>query len=153
MTSAAVGPWTSGSRPEPLFHLILLALSTGVLVLAAVLSVRSGTQVLLPMIDLPLPELCTMRRLTGLNCPGCGLTRSFIALAHGDLRSAWSYNAAGAFWFAAIAFQLPYRGYQLWRIRRGLGELSFTRAAQLILLILAAATLVQWAARMMGVSF
>src|SRR5438067_13160115 len=74
-------PWTGTSRPEPLFHLILLALSTAVLVLAAVLSVRSGTQVLLPMIDLPLPELCTMRRLTGLNCPGCGLTRSFISLA------------------------------------------------------------------------
>lgn len=140
---------TSVSRPEPLFHLILLALSVGVLLLAAVLSIRSGTQVLLPLLDLPLPELCTMRRMTGINCPGCGLTRSFIALAHGDARSSWLYNPAGIFWFAAIVFQVPYRSYQLWRIRRGLGELSFMRTAQVTLIILGAATLVQWTVRMM----
>jgi len=125
-------------------------LSGGVLVLAAVLSVSGGTQVLLPIVDLPLPELCTLRRFTGINCPGCGLTRSFIALAHGDVRSAWIFNPAGVFWFAAIAFQVPYRSYQLWRIRRGLDELSFPRGAPFALLVLAVATLSQWAARMIG---
>jgi Protein of unknown function (DUF2752) len=138
---------THAARPEPLLHLILLLLSVGVLLLAAVLSIRSGTQVLLPLIDLPLPELCTMRRMTGINCPGCGLTRSFIALAHGDVRSSWLYNPAGILWFAAIAFQVPYRSYQLWRIRRGLGELSFIRTAQITLVIVGAVTLIQWAVR------
>jgi hypothetical protein len=126
----------------------LLALSAGVLLLAAVLSIHSGTQVLLPLIDMPLPELCTMRRMTGISCPGCGLTRSFISLAHGDLRSSWLYNPAGVFWFVAIAFQIPYRGLQLWRIHRDVPELSFPRAAQITLMVLGAATLIQWAVRM-----
>jgi hypothetical protein len=138
---------TAAARPDPLFHLVLLALSACVLLLAAVLTIRSGTQVLLPLIDMPLPELCTMRRMTGLSCPGCGLTRSFISLAHGDLRSSWLYNPAGVFWFVAIAFQVPYRSVQLWRICRGMPELSFPRAAQMTLLILGVATLLQWAVR------
>jgi len=37
------GPGTRAARPDPLFHLVLLVLSTGVLLLAALLSVRGGT--------------------------------------------------------------------------------------------------------------
>jgi hypothetical protein len=29
--------------------------------------------------------LCTFQRLTGRPCPGCGMTRSMMALTHGDL--------------------------------------------------------------------
>ena len=50
-----LGLWTTVSRPDPLFHLVLLALSASVLMLAGLLSIRSGTQVLLPLIDMPLP--------------------------------------------------------------------------------------------------
>ncbi|MGH9465342.1 MAG: DUF2752 domain-containing protein [Thermoanaerobaculia bacterium] len=32
--------------------------------------------------------LCLLRRLTGLPCPGCGLTRAFDRLADGDLPGA-----------------------------------------------------------------
>ena len=143
-----LGLWTKVSRPDPLFHLVLLALSASVLMLAGLISIRSGTQVLLPLIDMPLPELCTMRRMTGVNCPGCGLTRSFISLAHGDLRSSWLYNPAGVFWFVAVAMQIPYRGMQLWRIRRVIPEISFPRGAQFTLIVLGVATLAQWAVRM-----
>jgi len=79
-------------RPDPLFHAILLGLCATVLVLAVVLSIRGSTQVVLPLLNVPLPELCMMKRYTGLTCPGCGLTRCFIALAHGDLPAAMAYN-------------------------------------------------------------
>ena len=36
----------------------------------------------------PLPELCLARRITGSGCTGCGMTRSFISIMHGDLAGA-----------------------------------------------------------------
>jgi len=38
---------------------------------------------------------CLFGGLTGLPCPGCGITTSLLALARGDARAAWSANPAG----------------------------------------------------------
>jgi hypothetical protein len=37
--------------------------------------------------------VCPLYSLTGLACPGCGLTRGFHALFHGDILTALDYNA------------------------------------------------------------
>lgn len=37
-------------------------------------------------------SLCPIKALTGLNCPGCGITRMFVALFHGDIYQAFRYN-------------------------------------------------------------
>jgi hypothetical protein len=37
--------------------------------------------------------ICQFHRLTGLNCPGCGMTRALYALLHGDLLTALRDNA------------------------------------------------------------
>ena len=37
--------------------------------------------------------VCQFHRLTGLNCPGCGATRSLFALLHGQLSMALRDNA------------------------------------------------------------
>src|SRR5687767_15310848 len=37
--------------------------------------------------------VCPLYSLTGFACPGCGLTRGFHALFHGDLIAALDYNA------------------------------------------------------------
>jgi len=37
--------------------------------------------------------VCPLYSLTGFACPGCGLTRGFHALFHGDLLTALDYNA------------------------------------------------------------
>jgi hypothetical protein len=36
--------------------------------------------------------VCPLHSLTGLNCPGCGLTRGFHSLFHGDIFSALQFN-------------------------------------------------------------
>lgn len=52
-------------------------------------------------------SICMFKALTGLPCPGCGLTHSFCALAKGELASAFGYNALGPFIFVlAVGFWL-----------------------------------------------
>src|SRR6476469_10699752 len=42
------------------------------------------------------PVVCPFRRLTGLPCPGCGLTRSWVYLAHGRWSDSWHAHPFGA---------------------------------------------------------
>jgi hypothetical protein len=42
------------------------------------------------------PSLCPFKVLTGLPCPGCGLTRSSVAFLHGDPSTSVFYHPLGA---------------------------------------------------------
>jgi hypothetical protein len=50
----------------------------------------------------PVGGLCLSHALFGLECPFCGMTRSFVALAHGDLAAALRFHPAGPLLFAAM---------------------------------------------------
>ncbi len=64
------------------------------------------------------PVLCPFRLLTGLPCPGCGLTRSFCAMAHGHLHSALGFHLFGpALFFGGVAL-VPLLAYQVITRRR-----------------------------------
>ncbi|WP_183094067.1 DUF2752 domain-containing protein [Nocardioides stalactiti] len=41
------------------------------------------------------PVICPFRALTGLPCPGCGLTRSWVYAAHGWWRESFASNPFG----------------------------------------------------------
>ncbi len=56
-----------------------------------------------------LPETCMSRRIFGISCPGCGLTRSFVAMAHGQIDMAIGANATGPMLFVLCWLQIPYR--------------------------------------------
>lgn len=49
------------------------------------------------------PILCPFRLMTGLPCPGCGLTRSWVYVAHGDWTDAVGANPFGVVTFAVTA--------------------------------------------------
>ena len=55
-----------------------------------------------------LPTMCTMKLLTGQPCLACGMTRSWIHLAHGHPLAAVAQNPLGALLFAATALALVY---------------------------------------------
>jgi len=57
---------------------------------------------------------CAFHRWTGLNCPGCGMTRALYALLHGDVRTALRDNALLVVGLVALAM----RGLWLMRTRR-----------------------------------
>lgn len=100
----------------------VLIASSVVLILAFVLSVPGAARedaVIVPILNQPLPPLCSSKILFDRECPGCGLTRCFISMAHGDIVRAWLFNPAGVYFFLLVVAQLPYRTWQLSRLYRG----------------------------------
>jgi hypothetical protein len=57
---------------------------------------------------IPLPETCWSRSVFGVKCPGCGLTRSIVYLAHGDWRASWEMHRVGFVMALVILAQFPY---------------------------------------------
>ena len=137
-------------RPDPKFHLVWLCLAAGVVLLSMLMQISNSQQVNIPFTQIPMPELCSFRRFTGMDCAGCGLTRCFIALGHGDVPRAWSYNPAGLFLYGIVLFQIPFRAWQLWRIRRGQPEVSLGRIGYSAMILFAVLMIAQWGIKQVG---
>jgi hypothetical protein len=43
----------------------------------------------------PLGIVCFSRRVFGVECPFCGMTRSFVALMHGDVKASFEHHWGG----------------------------------------------------------
>jgi len=79
--------------------------------LALALTAGLAAAVFLP-IDAPssVPPICLFRITTGFDCPGCGMTRAFVHLGHGDAAGAFDLHplvvvaapAVAALWIALL---------------------------------------------------
>ena len=54
---------------------------------------------------------CLYHQLTGLHCPGCGITRAMQALAQGNIPQAFAYNTL---WPILVVLGLPYLSKKAW---------------------------------------
>lgn len=59
--------------------------------------------------SLPIPDTCTFKNLTGLPCPGCGLTRSIVAASHGDVMQSFHLHRLGLLTLLYVLLQFIYR--------------------------------------------
>ena len=118
------------TRAEPL---LILAMSLLAVIGSFVLQPdgRHGLELPIPVIGstVPVPDTCLSRRVLGVSCPGCGLTRSFVALAHGNPASAFRFNPMGPVLFLICLAQVPYRLGQLRRAGRASPPGGITRSA------------------------
>lgn len=83
-------------------------------VLALVYFVNPSTHRIYPV--------CHFHQLTGLHCPGCGMTRSLYALLHGDFLAALRMNAL---FISGIFFLATRAGWFLLNRRQGRNSPAF----------------------------
>jgi hypothetical protein len=78
--------------------------------------------------------VCQFHQLTGLDCPGCGMTRALYALLHGDLLTALHDNAL----FITLIFAAAVRsgGFALNKIRGRRNGVFFPAKFLWLLLVL-----------------
>ena len=64
------------------------------------------------------PPLCLYSNLFGVECFGCGLTRSFTYMGHGDIHGAFDLHALGPLLYLVVLAQVPLRAWRLLRLYR-----------------------------------
>ncbi len=130
-------------------HLIFLSLA-GIVILASFILESGGKSgVHLPGRKNPLPVMCSSRMIFGINCPGCGMTRSFIAISRGNFSMAWELNRASFLVYAFVAIQIPWHLTQLLRIWLGHWPI-FWPALYYLPIGLAAALILNWMLQFAG---
>jgi len=103
-------------------HIIFFSMAVAVIGASFLLRSEGPDSVFLPGTEQAMPELCVSRRIFGLPCPGCGLTRSFISISQGQLSRAWRFNPVSFLLYPFIFIQIPWNAMQYWLIRkRGYG--------------------------------
>lgn len=82
---------------------------------------------------------CPIRYATGVPCPGCGMTRAWLSVLHGDLAAAFAYHPL--FWAVPLAVALALA-------RAVVRQKNFQRAFDIALAAIAAAIIALWIIRL-----
>ena len=88
----------------------MLILACAVVASALVFRVPGNDRVeLVGLAGVPMPSMCMSKTTFGVECPGCGLTRSLLCFFRGDFANSFALHRMG--WIIAIAviLQFPYR--------------------------------------------
>jgi hypothetical protein len=94
-------------------HLFQAILFAAILIAAWFSSVQSGH---ISIFGYTIPSLCMFKNITTLDCPGCGITRSFVFAFHGK----WYESYIMHFWGIPLALFLVFQvGYRFWRASGG----------------------------------
>ena len=64
------------------------------------------------------PPLCVWQNLLNRQCLGCGMTRAFTYMGHGDIVGAFRVHKAGPAVFLLVAAQVPLRAWNAWKLWR-----------------------------------
>jgi len=85
---------------------------------------NDSNQVFAPGVSAAIPEMCLTKLYSGMDCPGCGMTRAFIRISSGHFAKAWQLNRASFVVYLFIAIQIPWHVMQLFRIGKGVGPVD-----------------------------
>lgn len=131
-------------------HRLMLWLAAMIVGGTFLLEVRDDQRVTLRGVpSVVLPESCAGKVVFGYECPGCGLTRSFIWAGRGEWLRSLEMNRVGFLMMLAVVGQIPYRLAMLGRFRRG--EPTTLRWPARIGWFLIAALFINWGLKLFGI--
>jgi len=87
-------------------QLRILTVVAGIVSFCALASASSHS---VSLFDFRLPSLCGFKLVTGLDCPGCGITRALILAFHGNFYESYLMHLWGLPLALLLLFQIPYR--------------------------------------------
>jgi len=134
-------------RSELWLHGIFFAMAAAVLLMSFLMRSEGETEVFMPGFNSPMPETCSARRMFGIDCPGCGMTRAFISISSGRFARAWSFNPASFVVYLFVALQIPWHSIQIWRLCKS-GVPIVTRWAYLAPIAMVVVIFSHWIWRM-----
>jgi hypothetical protein len=126
---------------------VLLSLCVTVLILASVLDINPQATEQVTLGSWTLPEFCQSKRLFRIDCPGCGMTRSFIYMAHGEVPAAFKLHPTGAILFIAMILAIPFLVINAVWISRGNRSLIGDLGISVLVLISTVMLMLQWLIR------
>jgi len=101
-------------------HMLVLVVCVAMLSLAFIITPVAPGRPKLSVKGATLPPLCMLKSTTGRDCPGCGMTRSWVAAAHGDMISSLNYHRLG--WLFMLYTALQVVRQSLWLALPGLRQ-------------------------------
>ncbi len=114
-------------RPDRTTSVIWLFGALVLIVTSLLLKAGDGRQVVVRGLDVALPESCASYRLLGINCPGCGLTRTFVAVSDGRLGDAMNLNPVGVVGYFFVLVQIPLAAIHFLMLTRGMQSKAFSK--------------------------
>jgi hypothetical protein len=100
--------------------------------------------------ELPGLVLCPFRAVTGLPCPGCGMTRAFCSIGHGEFTRAFGYNALAPFVFVAAMLVWAHALATVLKLDTARAALERLRPGTRLTRVMLAVVLVWWVVRLCG---
>jgi hypothetical protein len=131
-------------------HRLVLLCCLGLLLAALLLSRAGSGENAIEIVGVQLPSVCAFRNTTGLPCPGCGLTRSWVELARGDLETSLARNRLG--WLLMIYVMLQAVRHGSWLVIPA-ARAAIERIGRWIdrgLFVMAAALVASWIVTLSG---
>lgn len=93
-TTASGSTLRSTERRNPLPSVVVLVACGLAITIGLLLSPTAPNQPL-TLGSIPLPQTCASVRDFGIECPGCGLTRSWVSALHGRLAESFAHHRLG----------------------------------------------------------
>ena len=90
-------------------HLVIFLICLSILAGSSILTPPKNDIPFVRLGNIQLPGTCTLRSMTGIPCPGCGLLRSLVSAMHGDFAKSWEYHRLGLLTVVYILLQFLYR--------------------------------------------